>query len=198
MRLWKLVQGVWEVILNSGKPQIKFSDCKSKSNPPYWMELLIRVSFAEILTNWSCSSLVLLLLLQFFKTGSTCWIGSVGAEGDSGCEVDAASEHLSRTVRRVARCRQSMVIRSVLAVTRPPRGHPPPSAPTSPSHLHKNFQPTRERETQEPSVFDGGAEQGGVLRFFLIVSRLGYILPCCRRDSGEAGERLAPNRSCLA
>ena len=79
--------------------------------------------------NSSCTWLVLFLLSQFCQfIESTCWIGSVGAEGDSGCEVDAALEH-SLDSRRGAAVKQSMVIRSVLAVTRPPRpnrGHSTP------------------------------------------------------------------------
>ena len=66
-----------------------------------------------------------LVVPAFQFTESTCWIGSVGAEGDSGCEVDAASEHSLDTLGGEL-LKQSMVIRSVLAVTRPPRGHPPP------------------------------------------------------------------------
>ena len=52
--------------------------------------------------------MVLPLLFQFSNTTDlfTCWIGSVGAEGDSGCDVDAASEHSSDTAgRRGARCK---------------------------------------------------------------------------------------------
>ena len=79
-----------------------------------------------------------LVVPAFQFTESTCWIGSVGAEGDSGCEVDAASEHSLDTLGGELQ-KQSMVIRSVLAVTRPPRGHQPPSAPTSPEPPAPDF-----------------------------------------------------------
>ena len=84
-----------------------------------------------------------LVVPAFQFTESTCWISSVGAEGDSGCEVDAASEHSSDTLGGEL-LKQSMVIRSVLAVTRPPRGHPPPSTANSPeSPVDQNFAPKR-------------------------------------------------------
>ena len=65
---------------------------------------------------------------------STCWSGSDGSEGDSGCEEDAASEHSARRTEAGAEvepwgaAKQSMLIRSVLRAY-PGHRHEQPRTP---------------------------------------------------------------------
>ena len=65
-----------------------------------------------------------LVVPAFQFTESTCWIGSVGAEGDSGCEEDAASEHSARRTEAGAEVGSRKAIDAdkecVAGVSRPP------------------------------------------------------------------------------
>ena len=150
-----------------------------------------------ILNNGSWTSLVLLFLFQFPKTESTCWIGSVGAEGDSGCEVDAASEHLS-SVGEAGRSVQA--IDGDKECVGRNQATPRTLAPFRP-HLTRAtctrlFDQNGSEEPQSPPMYLTEVPTKGEC----CDSSLSYLLcspspilpwqavPCCRRDSGEAGE----------
>ena len=72
---------------------------------------------------------------------STCWSGSDGSEGDSGCEEDAASEHSARLTEAGAEvepwgaAKQSMLIRSVLRAYPGHRHEQPRTPPPSPGSV---------------------------------------------------------------
>ena len=137
--------------------------------------------------------MVLLLLFQLsYNTAelSTCWIGSVGAEGDSGCDVDAASEHSSDTAgRRGARCKAIDGDKECVGRNQAtPRTPAPALLQPHQSHLDQNFLLKLERGSLCSNI--SSKEGGSVARFFLIVSSYllclpSHILPCCRRDSSE-------------